>query len=263
LPRHRLIVNADDFGLATNVNQAILTAFHAGLVSSTTIMATMPGFEEASALAHEHGLLQHVGMHIVLTEGAPLTDPIRSMRRFCDASGAFFHWSVGDRALHFDAQQRRAVAGEIRAQVEKCRSRGLPLTHLDSHHQVHAYPALTTIVGRLAREAGIAAVRIAENCGAGRTALSRARAAYVNGQLRAHRLARTRYFGDYAAHGDLQASGRAAASFELVTHPTLAPDGRLTDALHAGSRFEQLVRDVAGPAQAVSFTDAAYGGVRR
>ena len=84
-----MIVNADDFGLSPRVNEAIVRAFDEGLISSTTVMANMPAFAEASAIARDRGLLDHVGAHLVLTEGEPLTDTMRHCRRFCDADGRF------------------------------------------------------------------------------------------------------------------------------------------------------------------------------
>ena len=42
-----LIINADDFGKCHAVNVAIRDAFRQGLISSTTLMANMDGFDEA------------------------------------------------------------------------------------------------------------------------------------------------------------------------------------------------------------------------
>ncbi|WP_374987940.1 ChbG/HpnK family deacetylase [Bacillus sp. IBL03825] len=39
-----LIKNADDFGLSPSINKSIIEAIEAGNISSTTIMANMPGF---------------------------------------------------------------------------------------------------------------------------------------------------------------------------------------------------------------------------
>ena len=91
-----MIVNADDFGLSPRVNQAIVRAFDEGLISSTTVMANMPAFAEASAIARDRGLLDHVGAHLVLTEGDPLTDTMRRCGRFCDADGRFTFWRQED-----------------------------------------------------------------------------------------------------------------------------------------------------------------------
>jgi predicted glycoside hydrolase/deacetylase ChbG (UPF0249 family) len=63
----KIIANADDFGLNDEVNQAIVEAFEKHMISSATLMANMPGFEEACELAHRHGLLGRIGVHLNLT----------------------------------------------------------------------------------------------------------------------------------------------------------------------------------------------------
>jgi hypothetical protein len=50
-----VIINADDFGMNSSVNRAILSSVEQGLVTSTSIMANMPGFEEAAGLVRAHG----------------------------------------------------------------------------------------------------------------------------------------------------------------------------------------------------------------
>ncbi len=51
----KLIVNADDFGIAEAVNRGIVEAYDRGIVTSTSIMATGPAFEHAVALARSCG----------------------------------------------------------------------------------------------------------------------------------------------------------------------------------------------------------------
>lgn len=55
-PSGMIIVNADDFGCSKVINQAIMTCLDRGLISSTTIMANMPGFHEACELANSRAL---------------------------------------------------------------------------------------------------------------------------------------------------------------------------------------------------------------
>ena len=43
----RYIVNADDFGRNSRANQRINECFQNNKISSTTVMANMPGFDEA------------------------------------------------------------------------------------------------------------------------------------------------------------------------------------------------------------------------
>jgi len=73
----KIIVNADDFGMSAETNRAIVEAFENSVISSTTLMANMPGFEEACELAHRHRLLGKIGLHLNLTSGYPLSAPIR------------------------------------------------------------------------------------------------------------------------------------------------------------------------------------------
>ena len=45
-----VIINADDFGLSPGVNRGILSAFRDGVVTSTTMLANMSGFDDAVAI---------------------------------------------------------------------------------------------------------------------------------------------------------------------------------------------------------------------
>ena len=73
----KLIVNADDFGFSEAVNHGILKAMEDGIVTSTSIMANMPGFAHAAALYHEHPDMA-VGVHLnlpVIARCYPRTKP--------------------------------------------------------------------------------------------------------------------------------------------------------------------------------------------
>ena len=50
-PSRRLIVNADDFGLTGGVSRGILRAHREGLVTSTTVLASLPPQPELDAAA--------------------------------------------------------------------------------------------------------------------------------------------------------------------------------------------------------------------
>ena len=216
-----MIVNADDFGLSPRVNEAIVRAFDEGLISSTTVMANMPAFAEASAIARERGLLDHVGAHLVLTEGEPLTDTMRRCGRFCDADGRFTFWRQEDRAVWLSSDERRAVAGELRAQIARCRESGLPVTHVDTHHNVHNQPGIAPLVLDAARELGVPAVRVLENTTVEPSLRNRLSVRYFNTRLVRAGLARTRYFGTVDAHRALAARGVGPDElddFEVVTH---------------------------------------------
>lgn len=46
----KVIFNSDDFGYSYGVNYGIVDAYQRGILTSTTLMANMPGFEHAVKL---------------------------------------------------------------------------------------------------------------------------------------------------------------------------------------------------------------------
>ena len=66
----RLIINADDFGLTSGVNRAILELHEAGVLTSTTLMARAGATDEALEMAQRTPTLG-VGCHVVLVDGEP------------------------------------------------------------------------------------------------------------------------------------------------------------------------------------------------
>jgi hypothetical protein len=81
-PSRKVIVNADDFGLSAKTNRVIVEAFENSVISSTTLMTNMPGFEDACEFAHRHRLLGKIGLHLNLTSGYPLSTPISNAPGF-------------------------------------------------------------------------------------------------------------------------------------------------------------------------------------
>jgi len=68
----KVIVNADDFGLTQGVNEGIVKAYQEGILTSATLMANMPGFDQAVELAGTHPELG-VGLHLNILRGHPLS----------------------------------------------------------------------------------------------------------------------------------------------------------------------------------------------
>ena len=231
----RIIVCADDFGMSTDVNLAIVAAFERRLISRTSIMVNMPGFLAACDLADRHGLQGRVGLHLNLTEGWPLTAPIRRNPRFCEANGGL----RPRRALAvLSRAERTAVEHELQAQIEAAVRAGLTPTHLDSHHHVHTEWPIGAIVMRLAVRYGIRSVRLTRNCG---PRLGTLRAAYrvlYNRRLRAAGLAGTTNFG--SVDDVVTLSARRGRVCEASVHPGLDA-GRLVDR-RTGEALESVVR---------------------
>ena len=234
-----IIVNADDFGLSSSVNAAIVESFRRGWISSTTLMANMPAFDEAVALAKQHRLDGRIGVHLNLTEGTALTGPIRQCRRLCDPDGNLLS---RPRDLFIASKTEiSAIRTELRAQLRACLDAGLVPSHLDSHHHVHTSWAVGRVVIALAQEFGVPFVRVAHNAGGRISRKHLLYSAVFNRQLRARGLAGVRYFCSIrsATPTLLQAEG----GVELMVHPMMQPDGRVTefgDKDDLGSMVERL-----------------------
>lgn len=155
----RLIVNADDFGLTAGVNRAIIDGHTRGMITSTTLMANMPAFDEAVRLAAEHPTLG-VGLHFNITQGRPVA-PAAQVRSLLNHRGEFPGTSTEVAKRLLTGGLRRAeVVTELRAQIEKARQAGIRLTHVDSHKHAHALPQVLEAIIDTIPDYGIRAVRL-------------------------------------------------------------------------------------------------------
>ena len=160
-----IIVNADDFGQSSIVNRAILSCFGRDLISSATIMANMPGFEEACDMAISNQLTDRIGVHLNLTDGWPLVPELRSNPALCDASGRFRRF----RSRLLSTSDQAMIAAEVVAQIQRCRDAGLPLTHADSHQHVHNEPMVLLAILPVLKHLGVRHLRISTDAVASRS----------------------------------------------------------------------------------------------
>ena len=155
----RLIVNADDFGLTSGVNRAVVELHADGVLTSTTLMAR----EQATDEAIEIGLATPslgVGCHVVLIDGTPVL-PAQQIPSLVDKRTGRFPYSLGTflSRLFSGRMPAAEIEAEAAAQIGLLRSRGLRLTHIDSHKHTHMFPGVLRPLLRAARAAGIGAVR--------------------------------------------------------------------------------------------------------
>jgi chitin disaccharide deacetylase len=155
----RLILNADDFGLTAGINRAIGELNSAGVLTSATLMASGPPFDDAVAIAHAHPNLG-VGCHIVLTDGVPVSPP-SSIPTLIGSDGKSFRPSLTQflAALFLGRIHADDIAREARAQVQKLQDAGIRITHIDTHKHTHLFPAIARTLLDVADSAGIHAIR--------------------------------------------------------------------------------------------------------
>lgn len=154
----KLIVNADDLGFTSGINAGILRAFREGIVSSASIMANGPAFEEAAEMARTHPGLA-VGCHLSLLQGRPVAAP-HEVPSLVDRDGRMpaTLWELISR-LARGAVRVRDVEREFRAQLGRVMNAGVCPTHLDCHKHAHTHPGVLDALLRVAGETGVKRVR--------------------------------------------------------------------------------------------------------
>jgi predicted glycoside hydrolase/deacetylase ChbG (UPF0249 family) len=154
-----LILNADDFGLTPGVNRAILELFHAGVLTSTTLMATAPAADDAIALALANPGLG-VGCHLNFVEGDPAAHP-EAIPSLLGADGKTFRPSILDftQALLRGKIEPAELALETQSQIQRLQRAGLDVTHVDTHKHTHVFPLIARTIAHIAQRCGIHAIR--------------------------------------------------------------------------------------------------------
>ena len=155
----RIIINADDFGLTTGVNSAVIELHANGFLTSATLMAHASATEDAIALALKTPTLG-VGCHIILVDGNP-TLPAHSIPTLIDSHTGLLHRKLTTflRLLLLGRIHPDEIQAEATAQIARLTQTGLRLTHIDSHKHTHMFPAVLRPVLKAARAAGISSVR--------------------------------------------------------------------------------------------------------
>jgi chitin disaccharide deacetylase len=155
----RLILNADDFGLTTGINRAIGQLHQAGVLTSATLMATGPAFDDAVAVARANPTLG-VGCHITLVDAIPVAHP-ETIPTLLSGDGKTLRTSILDftqallrREIHEDD-----IAREALAQIQKLQRAGIDVTHIDTHKHTHLFPAVARPLIHLAERTSIGAIR--------------------------------------------------------------------------------------------------------
>jgi predicted glycoside hydrolase/deacetylase ChbG (UPF0249 family) len=154
-----LIVNADDMGIDPAISAGILSAYRSGIVSSTSLIVTMPKREAAiNDVVRPSGI--PVGLHLSLTEGRAIA---RDIPDLADDTGAFripasrlVTLQPGERTWRLFAQ----IGTEITAQFALAKDHGLALTHVDSHQHVHMNPAIFRLIEEIAPRFGVRHMRL-------------------------------------------------------------------------------------------------------
>lgn len=192
----RVIINADDFGYCHDSVEATIDCFKHGAASSATIMAFRPGTEAAAAFARAHPQFSF-GVHLAycgdgVSEPSLTSEPSRNRRanapkRDGRAGAQSSSAAIGGRdprvelaalvdqrgglcssnALRIRALLYRLNVADLcrstRAQIERVRDLGVPVSHVDSHGHLHKYGPFRRALARVLPRFGIKRVRTVQN----------------------------------------------------------------------------------------------------
>jgi hopanoid biosynthesis associated protein HpnK len=154
----RLIITADDFGAAPEVNEAVEAGHRQGVLTAASLMVAAPGCADAVARAKRLPSLR-VGLHLVLVEGVPKLAP-SAVPDLVTGEGLFRTDMARMGAdIFFKPAVRRQLAAEIEAQFEAYRATGLPLDHVNTHKHYHLHPTIAGLMFQIGRRHGLRASR--------------------------------------------------------------------------------------------------------
>ena len=154
-----MIINADDFGLSEEVNDAVIRAYKEGVLTSTSLMVSGAAFEQAVSLAKENPGLA-VGIHLVTVVGKSVLSHAE-IPELVDREGNFSNNpTIAGVRYYFSPRARREIRKELAAQFEKFQSTGLPLSHIDGHLHLHVHPVIFKAALELGEKYGTRRMRV-------------------------------------------------------------------------------------------------------
>jgi predicted glycoside hydrolase/deacetylase ChbG (UPF0249 family) len=137
----RIVLNADDFGLAPGIDAAILALLRRGRLSGVSAMTTAPRWKVDGPRLAPFTATADVGLHFALTEVPTLRAEGRRKdgRAFTFAELQAMAWT---RRIDTDV-----VLDELRQQWQRFLDvLGRAPSHLDSHQHVHQLPGVRSAV---------------------------------------------------------------------------------------------------------------------
>lgn len=159
LPKNvkKVIVNADDFGQVTSVNEAIIACHKAGIVKSASILANGEGLREALEEAKINPNLG-LGIHLALVFGKPVAKP-EKIPSLMFANGGFAH-KYPMFTLRYFTGGINLKEVEYEWECQRSLLDNIEIDHIDSHQHLHLLPALFKLTLKLALKWKIPYIRV-------------------------------------------------------------------------------------------------------
>ncbi|HZZ60865.1 MAG TPA: hopanoid biosynthesis-associated protein HpnK [Roseiarcus sp.] len=154
-----LVITADDFGLAREVNEAVEIGCSKGILSAASLMVSEAHAEDAVERARGLPGLR-VGLHLALTDATPVL-PAGQIPRLVDRGGRLRSDLVRFGVeLAASSSARAQMRAEIEAQFVAFLATGLPLDHVNVHRHFHLHPFIAAMVIEIGARFGARALRV-------------------------------------------------------------------------------------------------------
>jgi len=155
----QLIVTADDFGAAIEVNEAVERAHRDGILTAASLMVAGAAAADAVTRAKSMPTLR-VGLHLVLVEGKPVL-PASAVPDLVDSSGHFrTDMARAGAAMFFLPKVRAQLRAEIQAQFAAFAATGLTLDHVNAHKHFHLHPTIAGLIVEIGKAYGVKGARV-------------------------------------------------------------------------------------------------------
>lgn len=155
----QLVITADDFGAAREVNDAVEQAHRGGVLTAASLMVSAPAAADAVARAKQMPSLR-VGLHLTLVDDRPAL-AAAAIPDLVDGDGFFRRdMARAGAAMFFLPRVRRQLAAEIEAQFKAFAATGLKLDHVNTHKHFHLHPTIAAEMLRIGKKYGMRATRV-------------------------------------------------------------------------------------------------------
>lgn len=154
-----IIVNADDLGISSQVNDAIFDLLGRGRVTSATMIGNGPEVEQACRRIDSFPGCSF-GAHLNVTQFRPLSGGGKLGPLLGD-NGEFDATKI--REVDIDSALAEGILEEFSSQIENLNRLGVNVSHLDSHNFVFSIPKMFLVMKKLQRKFRIRKARISRN----------------------------------------------------------------------------------------------------
>ena len=155
----KIIVNADDFGVSSQVNDSVARLLAQKKITSATILANSESLDEVLDITRQYPNVSF-GAHLNLTAGKSLTqNPVFYDCGIMDEKGDFILKKAFQNVPNPNEALRKAIKEEWQAQISVIQELGIPISHLDGHHHCNTWNGLLPTLREIVKENKIFRVR--------------------------------------------------------------------------------------------------------